>query len=87
VCSRRWSLTIATMLITAMITAGSPMLILGMSPSRETTNEFTRPVKAVIASASPPGMAFGPKIVSSRTETATNNRPTSAAAAVAIAAK
>ena len=86
-CSRRWSLTIATMLITAMITAGSPMLTLGMSPSKDTTNEFTRPVKAVIASASPPGMAFGPKIVSSRTETATNNRPMSAAAAVAIAAR
>ena len=63
VCSRRWSLTIATMPITAMITAGSPMLVLGMSPSKDTTNEFTRPVKAVIASASPPGTAFGPKIV------------------------
>jgi hypothetical protein len=44
-------------------------------------------VNAVIASASPPAMAFGPKIVSSRTETATNSRPMSAAAAVAIAAK
>jgi len=32
-------------------------------------------------------MACGPKIVSSRTETATNNRPMSAAAAVAIAAR
>jgi hypothetical protein len=84
-CSRRWSLTVATTPITAAITAGSPMLTLGMSPSRDTTNEFTRPVKAVIASASPPGVAFGPKIESSRTETATNNRPMSAAEAVAAA--
>jgi hypothetical protein len=58
-----------------------------MSPIKDTTKELTRPMKAVTASASPPGMAFGPKIVSSRTEAATNNKPMSAAEAVASAAK
>ena len=31
------------MLITAMITAGSPMYNLGISPSKDTTNEFDMP--------------------------------------------
>ncbi len=58
-----------------------------MSASNETSSEFTRPVNAVIARAEPPATAFGPNIVSSRTETATNSSPIRAAAPVAIAVK
>jgi hypothetical protein len=64
-----------------------PMLASGISASIDTKNALTSPVNAVMASASPPGTAFGPKIVSSRSETATNSSPIRVPAAVAAAVK